>query len=234
VRPIGTRDDYNAAWGVGNNVWMVGENSILHCTSFTACANEQSGGTGGLLDIWGASATNVFAVGDGGRIVRFNGTAWTPMTSPTPRNLARISGTSANDIWALGDSVLVHFDGTQWTSVPMTSGDLQRLRSHVPTTAERTSPNVFHQPFGLGLYARTPREVYAGNEFGWLYRYDGNGWVETSSDRYRHRVVSMHGSATCALAVTEGQYIGIGATLWRGAGPTGCFSAPMPSVTNWP
>lgn len=234
LRPIAARDNYNAVWGSGTNVWAVGDNTILHCTALTAisCVNETAFGSGVLLSVWGASASNVFAVGDGGRILRYTGSAWNAMTSPTTRTLARISGTSATDIWAVGDSVLLHFDGTAWSNVPMT-GDLAGARSHVLTPAER----IFNRPVGLALWARTPREVYLSNLFGTIYRYDGNGWVDLTSDRYSHQLMSMHGTTGpggCALGVTEAQSIVNGPTLWRGIGPTGCFSAPMGAPVRWP
>ena len=234
LRPVAARDNYNAVWGSGTNVWAVGDNTILHCTAVSAisCVNETAFGSGVLLSVWGASASNVFAVGDGGRILRYTGNAWNAMTSPTTRTLARISGTSASDIWAIGDSVLLHFDGTQWSNVPMT-GDLVAARSHVPTPGER----INFRPTSLALWARAPREVYLSNSFGSIYRYDGTGWIELTSDRYRHQMMSMHGTTGpggCALGVSEAQYVRNGPTLWRGIGSTGCFNAPMGAPARWP
>lgn len=68
--------------------------------------------------IWGASATNVFAVGDSGTILRWNGSVWTQMISNTTRGLYGIHGRAANDIWVTGGfGTLLHFDGATWTSV---------------------------------------------------------------------------------------------------------------------
>lgn len=232
LRPAAGRDSYHAVWGIGSDVWAVGDNTILHCTSPTTCANEASGGAGALLSVWGSSAGNVIAVGDGGRILRYNGSTWTAMQSPTTRSLVRVHGSSASDVWALGDSVLVHFDGSQWTSVPMT-GDLAGVRSHVPTPAER----VNNRPVGFGLWVRGPREVYVGGQYGNVVRFDGTGWAEIVYTRYGHQITSLHGVSSgsgCALAVTEAQYIPNGPTLWRGVGPAGCFSAPMIAPAAWP
>ncbi len=232
LRPIAARDNYYAVWGTGNNVWAVGDNSILHCTSSTSCVNESAGATGALLSVWGASANAVFAAGDGGRIYRYNGSTWSAMSSPTSRAIARISGSSATDVWALGDSVLLHYDGTQWSNIEMNL-DLTNLRAHVPTPAERT----FGRPLSLGLWARGPREVYISGNAGEIARFDGFGWVNINEDRYRHRIMAIHGVTTnggCALAVTEAQYAATGATLWRGVGPTGCFASPTIAPARWP
>src|SRR3712207_8123184 len=43
---------------------------------------------------------SVFAVGDGGKIFHFDGTAWTQMTSGTTQPLRGVWGTSSTDVWA--------------------------------------------------------------------------------------------------------------------------------------
>ncbi|MBI3567112.1 MAG: hypothetical protein HY084_02760 [Gemmatimonadetes bacterium] len=224
--PIATADSYNAVWGVGSDVWAVGGTSILHCTAPTACANESSGGSGVLYAIWGTSRSNVFAVGAGGRIARYNGTSWSAMNSPTSRNLARVAGSGPSDVWAVGDSVLIHFDGTQWTNFPISAGD-QNLVSHVP------SPYL-QALFQVGLWVRGPNEVYLGSENGGISRWDGTRWNEVDRQNFRRRVVGISGAGGCVLAVTEGQTDLPSPTLWRGLGPSGCFSAPFPTPSSWP
>ena len=230
LRPVAAGDGYNAVWGSGSTVWVVGDNTILRCSP--SCANETAPGSGALLSVWGSSASNIFAVGDGGRIVRYNGSAWSAMSSPTSRTLARVSGSGANDVWAVGDSVVLHFDGSQWSSVPMTF-DLRRVQNELPTPTQRANG----QPSGFGLYVRGPREVYIGGLFGTLVRYDGSGWIVVSEGRYRHAVMGMHGTSSgssCALAITESDYILPEATLYRGLGSTGCFTSPMVAPSSWP
>ena len=68
-------------------------------------------------------------------------------------------------------------------------------------------------------------------------RQDGTGWIELTSDRYGHQMMSMHGTTGpggCALGVSEAQYVRNGPTLWRGIGSTGCFNAPMGAPARWP
>lgn len=223
--PVGTTDNYNAVWGVANDVWIAGENSIVHCSSPSACANESSGGSGILYGLWGSARTNVIAVGAGGRITRYNGTSWSAMNSPTTRNLSRVAGSSASDVWAVGDSVLIHFDGAQWTNFPL-SGKGAYLVSHVP------SP--FQSLFQVGLWVRGPKEVYLGTENGTIARWDGTRWQEMDHQTYRRRVIGISGVGGCALAVTEAQSDVPSPTLWRGVGSSGCFSGPMNAPSAWP
>ena len=229
-KPIAAADNYNSVWGSGNDVWVAGETTLLHCKSATSCAVESSG-AGILYSLWGSSASNIFAVGSGGRILRFNGTSWSAMASPTSRALARVSGSGANDVWAVGDSVLMHFDGTQWTNIPMT-GDLGRAASRVPSF----QVSAFQQgTFQLGLWVRGPREAYLAGDNGIVVRWDGNEWRQTRDGYFfGRRVLAITGAAGCAIGLTEGQSDFLAATLWRGIGTNGCMASPMGAPSSWP
>jgi hypothetical protein len=236
-RPVATPDNYNGVWGTGNDVWAVGDATILHCKSPTSCVNESTGGSGSLYTAWGTSASNIFAVGDNGRIVRYNGTSWTPMQSPTNRTLVRVTGSGPSDVWAVGDSVLVHFDGTTWSDVSTANSDLRYALSRVPTRLEQSQNPYARGIFNLGLWARGPKEVYLATQFGGIYRYDGNRWREmtNSNGLGGHRILSLSGASSgCALYVTESQTDAPQPTLGRGVGSTGCFSTPMSGPTVWP
>ena len=63
-----------------------------------------------LNGVWGAAANDIWAVGDGGVIVHFNGVDWSTIPSGTTENLSSIWGSGPNDIWAGGDSgILLHY-----------------------------------------------------------------------------------------------------------------------------
>lgn len=55
-------------------------------------------GTPHLTGAWGSSASDVFAVGDGGVILHYDGRAWSPMQS--------------------GQGTLLHYDGSSWRPAP--------------------------------------------------------------------------------------------------------------------
>ncbi|MBM4445355.1 MAG: polymer-forming cytoskeletal protein [Chloroflexi bacterium] len=67
-------------------------------------SKQTSPASADLKDVWGASATSVFAVGQGGTILVTSngGAAWTAMTSNTGNNLSGIWGAAANDIYTSG------------------------------------------------------------------------------------------------------------------------------------
>src|SRR5262249_27125971 len=54
--------------------------------------------------IWGSSASDVWAVGDNGLLMRFNGTSWKRFANPAGTNVDMLAvwGSSANNVWAVG------------------------------------------------------------------------------------------------------------------------------------
>ncbi|MCK5618476.1 MAG: hypothetical protein KAJ17_03710, partial [Candidatus Krumholzibacteria bacterium] len=79
-----------------------------------------SGATEHLRGIWGSSANDVFAVGDAGTILHYNGSEWTAMTSGTSVDLADVWGPAHDDVFVTGDAgTILHYDGDGWTRVPL-------------------------------------------------------------------------------------------------------------------
>jgi hypothetical protein len=71
-----------------------------------------------LRDVFGFSTGDVFAVGDNGTILHFDGSAWTAMASGTTANLAGVWGAAPDDVFATGDAgTFLRYDGTSWTSL---------------------------------------------------------------------------------------------------------------------
>ncbi len=219
-------DNYYSVWGSGSDVWVGGDLGITHCKSPTACTIESTGGT--IFSLWGSSSSNIFAVGGGGQIRRFNGTSWTNMSSPTTRQLARVSGSGPNDVWAVGDSVVLHYDGSSWSNVTL-NGLNNYFYSHTPSGLQGL--------FQLGLWVRGPKEVYMGGDNGIIVRFDGSEWREitSNSNAYRRRIIAISGgTGGCGIALTESQSDLPQPTLWRGIGPNGCNASPFTPPSSWP
>jgi len=74
-----------------------------------------------LHDVWGASATNVFAVGVNGTVLRYQGDGlnWVDANQQTSggmkSTLQAVWGSGPTSVWAVGSSGIVHYDGTTWT-----------------------------------------------------------------------------------------------------------------------
>jgi hypothetical protein len=60
--------------------------------------------------VWGSSPSDVFAVGDGGAILHYDGSAWSAMSSGTSIYFTGIWGSSPSNVFAVGDSgAILHY-----------------------------------------------------------------------------------------------------------------------------
>ncbi len=92
--------------------------SVTACPAGTWCVESSPAGTSRIVGVWAASPDDVFAVGDGGLILRRTNDIWTTMTSGTTSNLLAVWGVSSSDVWACGASqTVLHFNGTAWSKV---------------------------------------------------------------------------------------------------------------------
>ena len=159
-----------AVWGSsGSDVYAVGcydsqgdwfdhcsENSgmILHYNGsvWQAVYTEPFDNLSGL---WGSSADDVFAVGDGGMIMHYDGMAWSSMASPTTESLYAVWGASGSDVFAVGfNGTILHYDGAEWSS--MSSGTAESLN---------------------GVWGISGTHVYAVGSGGTVLQYNGNDWL---------------------------------------------------------
>jgi len=81
-----------------------------------------------LEDVW-HSGTDMFAVGDYGAIVRYNGTSFEVMDSRTITNLTGVWGSAASNIYAVGgQGTVLHYDGSSWKKMDSdTQNNLQAV-----------------------------------------------------------------------------------------------------------
>jgi hypothetical protein len=141
-----------------------------------------------LHAVWAASASDVFAVGDSGTILRrVNGT-WTQMTSPTTNHLRGVWGLSSSDVWASGIAVngvgtVLHFNGTAWSVVSGATTDLDAVWASGSTDVWFTGSTVVLRWNGSALST-------AGNFAGPLLSVSGTGpndvWVTGENTNVHH------------------------------------------------
>jgi hypothetical protein len=108
-----------------NDAWAVGyRGAAVHITdadgdypTMTAF-NTQT--FDALFGVWTSPESETWAVGANGTIRRHsNGdpSLWEIITGvPTTKDLHDVGGSSASDVWAVGDdAVVLHYDGTRWS-----------------------------------------------------------------------------------------------------------------------
>ncbi len=109
--------------GPAGEVWVAGGGGFVgrrlagatgSSGAWTFC---RPGPTVALRAIWGAADDDVWAVGDGATIVRWNGSTWATVTSvgaPAPGALRDVWG-DGTSVWVVGDAGVVRrFDGAAW------------------------------------------------------------------------------------------------------------------------
>jgi hypothetical protein len=110
-------DNAYGVWGSGaDHVWSVAEGgSVSPMAPFTA--PQFFVGDRALYGIWGTSASDGWVVGAGGVIGHGGAQGWfRTADAVTTNDLRAIHGRDAGDIWAVGDGVVLHFDGHAWST----------------------------------------------------------------------------------------------------------------------
>jgi len=130
---------------------------------------------GSLFAVWGTSATDVYAAGQNGLIIHYDGDGdndtipdnrWdAPMTSGTTVNLHAIWGASATNIYTVGAvgavvGTVLNFDGVNWTDISLLIG----------------------APAGLyGVWGTAATDVFITCDNGLIYHGAGPAWTQQFS-----------------------------------------------------
>ena len=142
------------------------------------------------------TATHVFAVGNAGTIVHYDGTQWSTQASDSTTGfLLGVWGSGPRDVFAVGSGGRVlHYDGRKWTAQASgTTQTLQGVWGSGPTEvfAVGRQGTILHydgtswsaQASGTtlaleGVWGSGPTNVLAVGQGGLILRYDGNAWSE--------------------------------------------------------
>ncbi len=91
-----------------------------------------------FTSVWGTSKSDVWAVGSGGTILHYDGTAWTATQSEHLDTFHDVWGSGPNDVWAVSSSRLIlHSTGVSngaitWTSAPIAPSANMEIFDVVP------------------------------------------------------------------------------------------------------
>jgi len=103
-----------ALWGFSStDIFMAGSNFVAHYDGSSWTSSTVSGVW--MFDVWGTAPDDVYAVGDKGVIVHWDGSAWAIVSSPCVKALNDVWGTSQSDVFAAGEGgTVLHYDGESW------------------------------------------------------------------------------------------------------------------------
>ena len=114
-----------------------------------------------LWSVWGSGASDVFAVGESGTIIHYDGGSWKKMASPSDCHLHGVWGSSARNVYAVGQiGTVLHYDGERWRQV---------YRLPVDITAVAIT--------GFG-----PHDIFVVGDEGLILRFDGLDWQRMNSN----------------------------------------------------
>jgi hypothetical protein len=219
------------------NVYAVGDSGTVIRFDGTSWKVQSFPFPGDLLGVYCADSTNIFAAGrrqpGQGAVWSFNGSQWTAMTVPQgTSDLRAIHGVSPRDIHAVGSSgALVHFDGSSWSqqvwpwdrysstmnAVWSVGGTAFTGGFEGITMAYRGGSwsDIGHAVSYRGLWAASPKEMYAVGFFGGIDRFDGTQWTEQQSGTNRS-LLGVWGSAPNDIWATgaEGLVLHSNGTTW--------------------
>ena len=147
----------SGVWVSPTDVWFAGDSTLRwNGTTWT-----DLGALGDTRSVWGDGAGTVWAVGLGGRALRFDA-AGAQMSSETPTSqpLFGVWGSSASDVWAVGlGGTMLHWQGTSWTAstIPVSTSSLNAI-----------SGNASHDVWSVG-------------DEGTIVHWDGSAWTSVAS-----------------------------------------------------
>jgi hypothetical protein len=191
-----------SVWGASKSeVFVVG--GPLGNTPRTAMAMFYDGATwddlnpGGDDTFWwvhGTSASDVWMVGENGRITHWNGSEFTPHTSNLTSTIWGVYAFSSNDVYAVSGSpnggvmepndIVLHYDGNAWLP--------------------ETLPGM---PLGRSLFkvwGPSPTEIYVVGEQGTIWHKSGGTWTDETGATDKRLFTVWGCSADEVYAVGEG------------------------------
>jgi hypothetical protein len=163
-----TTVDLHGVWGGSSRVYAVGDEGTILAYDGAKWTLLPSPSKAQLAAVWGATENDIHIVGGDVQttphspvILRYSGTTTAVALPSAEGALFSISGSAANNIYAVGEKALaLRFDGNTWTKValPIVS----------PTEPLR------------GAWARGAADVFIACPWGYVYHFDGASWSKSS------------------------------------------------------
>jgi hypothetical protein len=132
----------------------------------------------GSLELEAVDATapdNVWAVGQNGLVLHWDGKVWKLVLLPESaayRWLYGVDAISSDDVWVTGVGYILHWDGARWTDTTPSS----RPGSYAEVTYKGITMLSDHDGWAIGSWS-TPTDRVEGGIV--VLRWDGSGWNET-------------------------------------------------------
>ena len=139
-----------------------------------------------LAGVFGSAPTDMWAVGEGGTTLHYDGRTVAAVPAGTSANLKDVWGTSANDVWAVGDGgTVIHYDGSRFA--PVASGTTVDLKA---------------------VFTARPDDVWIGGDGPTLLHWDGSAMTPVTlvGANPGSAVLDLHGIAADDVWLSGGSF----------------------------
>lgn len=213
-----------------SDVWIASEDNTWHFDGTTW--NALWTGTYDDINAFAAAGPgDVWALGDAGARLHYDGTAWSEVSEPLHGN-GGLWATSDSDVWVARYDGISHWDGATWTDVAGVSGFYNGIWASGPsdvwavglfdtvehfdgTTWTKITPPTSKSWFSVG--GSGPNDVWIGGNDGTLAHWNGTAWTTQSVGTAVHGVFAR--SPSDAWFATEEGLRHWNGTAMNTAGP---------------
>ncbi|MFN7131552.1 MAG: Ig-like domain-containing protein [Myxococcales bacterium] len=133
--------------------------------------------------VWGAGASEIYAVGEAGLLMQWDGTRWLQLREGELANIADLTAFAGPSLFAAGSECANASCSVQRGVV------LQRD----PTGAWTRMPGTFSVPLA-GIGGKSPSELWAVGRSGFAYRYNGTSWSTVFASTNLNDVLHCNGA----------------------------------------
>jgi hypothetical protein len=191
---------------------------------------------GSLSGVWGSGPNDVFVVGGsaaGAEVYHYDGSDWSPMTTPAMPLLVWVYGFGPNDVYTVGtQGAMAHYDGSNWTTIDTgTTEDLWGIFGFTATDLWIVGGDPFDNdplilrydgstftPYPVDA-AQNPQgakslfkvwgigsELFAVGQKGLILRFDGTNWVNSPAGAEANQdFVSLWGTSESDIVAVGGR-----------------------------
>ena len=110
VIPVASHTDLRAVWGQGEHVFAAVRDGVVLEVDGAVTREHDTGSSATLNAIFGLSPTDVWAAGEDGTVLHFDGTSWARIDLGSyTGHLHSIWGSDPDDVWIGGENRLFHW-----------------------------------------------------------------------------------------------------------------------------
>ncbi len=170
----------------------------------------------GLYEIWGSSPDDVWAAGDNGSLIHWDGIEWTIIKTDISEEITALYGTADNDIYLAATSgnhsALYHYNGTEWlkendvtgmyaiTLWKKPGGNLIIGGTNFVEYTNRTYQqiNIPGRTRGvIKVFGSDHNNIFTAGDFGEITHFDGKTWIDIDQFEVPNGVYRVLRSVWC-------------------------------------